>query len=86
VTCPFEEMGCMFAHEKSDMCKLDETCITNLCSYRHSKSTEEENLDEISEDYDSDENEVEPCDFCGEVFDDIDDLIDHYGITGHNLI
>ena len=77
VTCPFEEMGCMFAHEKSDMCKFDETCTKNLCSCRHTKSTEEETGDETSDDIDdSEENEAESCDFCGEVFGDIDDLID----------
>jgi hypothetical protein len=58
----------------------------NLCSYRHIKSTDEETGDETSDDLDdSEENETESCDFCGEVFGDIDDLIDHYGITGHNL-
>ena len=60
--------------------------ISMLWSYWHNKSTEEETGDKASEDLDdSVENEAESCDFCGEVFGDIDDLIDHYGIKGHNL-
>ena len=31
----------------------------------------------------SDENEVEAFDFCGEMFNKIEDLIDHHGTTGH---
>ena len=33
----------------------------------------------------SEENDimVESCESCGEMFDDIEDLIDHYGTTGH---
>ena len=42
LTCPIEEMGCMFAHKMSDMCKFDKTCTGNLCSFGHTKSIEEE--------------------------------------------
>ena len=94
LTCPFEEMGCMFAHELSDMCKFDKKCTKNLCSFVHTQSTEVEPDDKEIDDYDdseeteyveneSEENEVEPCESCGEMFDDIEDLIDHYGTTGH---
>ena len=83
LTCPFEEMGCMFVHEVSDMCKFDQKCTKNLCYYRHT-SLEVEPVDENGDaDNESGENEVEACDFCGEMFDEIEDLIDHYGTTGH---
>ena len=28
---------------------------------------------------------VESCGFCSQQFDDINDLISHFGMTGHNL-
>ena len=88
LTCPFEEMGCMFAHVASDICKFDQKCSNNLCSFTHSKVPEEEPVDEHSEndnESESEDNEldVEPCESCGQLFDDIEDLIDHYGTTGH---
>ena len=84
LNCLFEEdMGCMLAHEVSDMCKFDQKCTKNLCYYRHT-SLEVEPVDENGDaDNESGENEVEACDFCGEMFDEIEDLIDHYGTTGH---
>ena len=36
--CPFEEIGCMFAHEASKMCMFDEICCKTLCSYKHTSS------------------------------------------------
>ena len=33
--CPCEDIGCMFAHELSDICKFDQTCRNELCSYKH---------------------------------------------------
>ena len=74
-------MGCMFAHEISDMCKLDKNCTRNLCSYRHTTNEDEPN-DQESDD-ENEEIQIEPCESCGEIFDDIEDLIDHYGTTGH---
>ena len=36
--CPFEEIGCMFAHEDSEFCKFDQICCKKLCFYQHTKS------------------------------------------------
>ena len=36
--CPFEEIGCMFAHEESEVCKFDQMCSKKRCSYRHTTS------------------------------------------------
>ena len=36
LTCPFEEMGCMFSHEDAVLCQYDEKCRNILCSYKHS--------------------------------------------------
>ena len=85
LTCPFEEMGCMFAHEASAICKFDRSCANDLCSFRHSKVPEEPIEENGDTDNESEENdmEVEPCESCGQIFDEIEDLIDHYGTTGH---
>ena len=46
-------------------------------------SIEEEHDDKESDDYNqSEENVVESCESVGEMFDDIEDLIDHYGTVG----
>ena len=72
-------MGCIFAHEASDMCKFDKKSVL-FWTY---KSIEEEPDDKESDDYNqSEENEVESCESFGEMFDDIEDLIDHYGTVG----
>ena len=34
--CPFDDLGCMFAHRESDICKFDQVCSKSLCSYKHS--------------------------------------------------
>ena len=54
LTCPFDEMGCMFSHEVADMCRFAEKCTTNLCSFKHKKnpaniSTENFNCQECDE-------------------------------------
>ena len=36
--CPYEEVGCMFAHEPADMCKFGKLCKNDLCSYKHKES------------------------------------------------
>ena len=75
-------MGCILAHEQSDMCKFDKKCTRNLCSFGHTKSIEVESDDQESEDYnESEEIEGEFCDFFVEMFDNIDYLIDNYGTT-----
>ena len=37
--CPFEEIGCMFRHEKSDKCKFNKLCKNKLCPYQHENQT-----------------------------------------------
>ena len=34
-TCPFDEIGCMFAHETSEMCRFDKICNNKLCPFQH---------------------------------------------------
>ena len=43
---------------------------------KHVKTKHEDELD--------DEDEVYPCDTCENVYNEIEDLIDHYGETAHN--
>lgn len=33
--CPYEDIGCMFDHEMSEICKFGEFCANKLCSYKH---------------------------------------------------
>ena len=56
----------------------------NLCYYRHTKSIAEGPVDnKCNDDNETGESEVEACESCGEMFDEVEDLIDHYGTTGH---
>ena len=34
-TCPYEDLGCMFAHMVSGMCKFGKFCNNRLCSFQH---------------------------------------------------
>ena len=45
--CPFEEIGCMFAHIVSDMCMYGQKCSHKLCSYQHEpcNSTSDKNYE-----------------------------------------
>ena len=65
--CPYEEIGCMFHHRKSVMCKHDKSCKVKLCSYQHKpeifekdkecqKNTTENSVTTV----DSDEHDMNP--------------------------
>ena len=48
--CPYEEIGCMYIHEKSDPCRFQTFCQNKLCQFQHSVnlvygSKERENFD-----------------------------------------
>ena len=74
LTCPFEEMGCMFVHEVSDMCKFDQKCTKNLYYYSHTKSIAEGPVDKkCDDDNETEESEVEACESCGEMFDEVEE-------------
>ena len=60
--CPFEEIGCMFEHAYSSMCKFGKSCSRDLCSFQHEESDSYDNLNEETDDEDFD-TEVE-CDYC----------------------
>ena len=47
-TCPFEEIGCKFAHIDSEKCYFQKSCRNKLCQFKHDliekvKATEEDN-------------------------------------------
>ena len=46
--CPFEDIGCMFAHVISGDCKFGNACRNKLCSFRHTFENER-NLDKLKE-------------------------------------
>ena len=41
--CPFEVIGCMFAHSLAGKCKYGEKCSKMLCSFQHQKNGDAEN-------------------------------------------
>ena len=60
--CPFNEMGCMFLHEDSVMCKFDEQCTKNLCSYKHRKVIKKKTVANTFRD-EYDESKIETSSF-----------------------
>ena len=89
--CPYDENGCMFVHATSPVCSFATKCANKLCQFRH--PTTEQTDDSIDSEVNNDENcseseeepEIEPCNYCGQLFNEIEELIDHYAETGHNL-
>ena len=72
LACPFEEIGCMFAHEVSEICKFGQECKNNLCSYQHSSlknkpdpepEGKDRNEKQVATENQSEEQE---CPFCYE--------------------
>jgi hypothetical protein len=47
LACPFNELGCMFAHELSEMCKFNKKCKAYLCPNQRSK--EKLDIEEVNE-------------------------------------
>ena len=39
----------MFAHKIAEMCRFDEKCTKNLCSFRHKGSHIDEKSDELND-------------------------------------
>ena len=33
--CPYEDIGCMFKHEKSEKCRFNRECRNKMCPYQH---------------------------------------------------
>ena len=46
LVCPFQEMGCMFIHEDSPLCRFDGKCSKRLCSFKHRKIVDKAVVDE----------------------------------------
>ena len=59
--CPYDEIGCMFAHEMSKMCIFDKMCNNKLCSYQHSATKAQNHAFKniSSGDFDDDMEEIE---------------------------
>ena len=86
--CPFEELGCMFLHKTSETCKYDQECSKVLCAFKHPEANPRRTKgDELTaEIIEVTDDESVECDYCKKRFGDIDDLIDHFGKTEHNLL
>ena len=78
--CPYEAIGCMFAHEIADSCKFGQICGNKLCSYTHS-STQTRKGTTIKEPRhkqgENPEREKFKCNKCELVFENKDDLTIH---------
>ena len=44
--CPYEELGRMFQHEDSPICRFQEQCLKELCQYKH-KDNDEQNYKDV---------------------------------------
>ena len=74
-TCPFDELGCMFAHETSEVCRFDKICKNKLCPFQHTEQEKQNNDKEkevetkeadkfnITDNYDDLEIEMEQSNF-----------------------
>lgn len=86
-TCPFEELGCMFAHTMSGMCKFMNNCKNKLCSFQHEEYESESDNMEVEVKETSEESEDEDscrCQVCGKIFMNLDKMLDHFDETNHN--
>ena len=55
--CPFEEIGCMFAHALSETCIFGSACSQKLCSYQHEPlNSTHDKTDEQAENVETVEN------------------------------
>ena len=73
--CPFEELGCMFLHQHSEMCKYDQACSKPLCSYKHPQSNSKEN--EKDQTFDEVTDFKFECAYCNFKTDCYDLFMDH---------
>ena len=100
--CPYENIGCMFSHQLSGLCKYDKVCKNKLCSFQHESESEDrfscqdcevkftnkktltKHVETEHDNEKNDDDEIYPCDTCEKVYNEIEDLIEHYGETAHN--
>ena len=80
-SCPFEQIGCMFAHEVSGMCKFDRICLNRLCSYQHSNLKNPPIENDRQEFEDTEEKKFE-CEYCDFKMDSYNEFLDHIN-TNH---
>ena len=80
--CPFENIGCMFAHSMADTCRYDTNCTNKLCSFQHKKDEAKGTIDNKEDDVDSeDENLMNmECGMCERIFYDENELEEHISI------
>ena len=69
-SCPYEEIGCKFLHQNSEMCYFRKKCRNNLCQFKHvDNGVEEINQNELANkfnkltDIEQSESKEVLCDF-----------------------
>ena len=70
--CPYEEVGCMFKHDKSNISKFIGVCRIKLCPNQREQMNENKRQD-INNHSCSDINDFE-CKPCGQTFENDEDL------------
>ena len=60
-TCPYEEFGCKFVHEKSEKCYFSDKCKNKLCQFQHEKGKSEYDKYDRMDDDDQFEVKEEIC-------------------------
>ena len=81
---PYEDVGCMLAHETAEVCKFREICTKEKCQFTHKNMVNENYEIENTSEYEESEEHF-LCISCEEFYGDLEDLIDHYGDTAHNI-
>ena len=76
---------CQFSHPKKNMQSTAETVDSVANKDVENEPANEDEISDNSLELEED-SDIETCNYCKRDFDDIDDLIDHFGITGHNLL
>ena len=82
--CPYEEIGCMYLHEDSKICKYKKKCTTELCQFKHIDEYDETDTDNDTSQNDEAYNEevvveakIFKCVKCKHTFKSKDDLLNH---------
>jgi DNA-directed RNA polymerase subunit RPC12/RpoP len=64
--CPFENLGCMFDHVPSGICKYGKVCSNKLCQFQHESSADVESEQDVEKAKANNSFKCEDCDFSCE--------------------
>ena len=77
--CPFEELGCMFQHAESAICKFQKQCGKKLCQFKHFEAV---NICDINSEKEVNSSMNHTCQSCNKICESNSDLERHLKV--HN--